>query len=70
MGMNKKVLASLSTSTGKLTSGVLEFQAICDQCNRPRVVGSHVKCSKIRQQIHATQNERQVGSRSRSGGAQ
>ncbi|TBN39160.1 hypothetical protein EYC95_21265 [Pseudomonas sp. BGI-2] len=57
-----------STSTGKLTSGVLEFQAVCDQCQRPRVIGNHVKCSKIRQQIHATRNERQDGTRSRPGG--
>jgi len=59
-----------STSTGKLRSGVLEFQAICDQCQWPRSVGNHVKCSKIRQQIHADRNERQGGPRSRPGGAQ
>lgn len=59
-----------STSTGKLTSGVLEFQSVCDQCNRPRIVGNHVKCSKIRQQIHASKNEKRSGPRSRSGGAQ
>jgi hypothetical protein len=52
-----------STSTGKLTSGVLEFQAICDQCERPRVVGNHVKCSKLRQQIHASRNERKDSAR-------
>lgn len=58
------------TSTGKLSSGVLEFQSVCDQCNRPRIVGNHVKCSKIRQQIHASLNEKRGGLRSRSGGAQ
>lgn len=58
-----------STSTGKLASGVLEFQAVCDQCQRPRVVGNHGKCSRIRQQIHAARNERQGGKRSRPGGA-
>ncbi|KII30042.1 hypothetical protein RY26_25270 [Pseudomonas fluorescens] len=57
-----------STSTGKLTSGVLEFQAVCDQCQRPRVVGNHIKCSKIRQQIHAARNELQSLTRSRPGG--
>jgi hypothetical protein len=58
-----------STSTGKLNSGVLEFQAVCDQCQRPRVVGNHVKCSKIRQRLHAARNEPQDGTRSRPGGA-
>lgn len=58
-----------STSTGKLTSGVLEFQAVCDQCQHPRVVGNHIKCSKIRQQIHAARNQHIDGTQSRSGGA-
>lgn len=37
------------TSTGKLSSGVHEFLAKCDKCNRPRNSGNHDKCSKARQ---------------------
>lgn len=58
------------TSTGKLSAGVLEFMATCDQCQRPRNTGNHTKCSKIRQRIHAAQNQQSSSARSAPGGAQ
>ena len=61
MGMN---------STGKLSAGVLEFLAICDQCQRPRNTGNHAKCSKIRQRIHAARNQQNGDARSMNGGDQ
>lgn len=58
------------TSTGKLSAGVLEFLAICDQCQRTRNTGNHTKCSKTRQQIHAARNQQSNSARSMQGGEQ
>ncbi|MDE1531652.1 hypothetical protein PVE90_18250 [Pseudomonas carnis] len=58
------------TSTGKLSAGVLEFLAICDQCQRPRNTGNHTKCSKARQQIHAARNQQSDSARSMQRGEQ
>ncbi|KRP97452.1 hypothetical protein TX25_05980 [Pseudomonas lactis] len=59
-----------TTSTGKLSAGVLEFLAICDQCQRPRNTGNHTKCSKIRQRIHAAHNQQSNSARSMQRGDQ
>ena len=49
------------TSTGKLTAGVLEFLAKCDQCGKSRAHGNHDKCSKARQREMAELRARENG---------
>lgn len=35
---------------GKMQAGCFEFASICDICKTSRNAGSHIKCSKIRQE--------------------
>ena len=42
---------------GKLKAGCQDLPYTCDICHRPRCLKVHTKCSKIRQERHAKDEE-------------